>query len=174
MKLLYFGNERLDAQNLATAVRAIARNGTVSWTTSADRAATWIAENKDVAALVVEGQADGESWRSLLKCVRSLVPRPAVIVVTPEGVGEGSPPPAPDADHYVERNSPEFRDLPMVVIRAVARARGSKDPSHPSPAAATADPDHPRLIELERKLAEATVALHEAERRHAAVTAQLA
>ena len=174
MKLLYFGNERLDAQNLATAVRAIARNGTVSWTTSADRAAAWIAENKDVAALVVEGQADGESWRSLLKCVRSLVPRPAVIVVTPEGVGEGSPAPAPDADHYVERNSPEFRDLPMVVIRAVARARGSKDPSHPSPAAATADPVHPRLIELERKLAEGTAALQEAERRHTAVTAQLA
>ena len=44
MKLLYFGNERLDAQNLATSLREITRNGTtVSWTRSADRASAWIA-----------------------------------------------------------------------------------------------------------------------------------
>ena len=55
MKLLYFGNERLDAQNLATSLREITRNGTtVSWTRSADRASAWMAQNRDVAALVVE------------------------------------------------------------------------------------------------------------------------
>ena len=168
MKLLYFGNERLDAQNLATAVRAIARNGTVSWTTSADRAAAWMGENKDVAALVVEGQVDAESWRSVLTCVRGLAPRPAVIVVTPEGAGDQPPADAPGADHYVERNSPQFRDLPMVVIRAVARARGSQEPHHPPPSVAAPDVEHPRLADLERKLTEATAALQEAERRHAA------
>ena len=168
MKLLYFGNERLDAQNLGAAVRAIARNGTVSWTTSADRASTWIAENKDVAALVVEGQVDGESWRSVQACVRGLSPRPAVIVVTAEGTGEQPPAAAPGADHYVERNSPQFRDLPMVVIRAVARARGSQDPHNPPTSVAVADTDHPRLTELERKLTEATAALEQIELRHAA------
>jgi PAS domain S-box-containing protein len=181
MKLLYFGNERLDAQNLATAVRAIARNGTVSWTTSAERAATWMAENKDVAALVVEGQVDAESWRSILACVRGLSPRPAVIVVTPEGAGQEPPPAAPGADDYVERNSAQFRDLPMVVIRAVARARGSQEPHHPAPTgtpppstSAPIETDNPRLADLERKLTDATAALQQAERRHASAMADAA
>jgi PAS domain S-box-containing protein len=174
MKLLYFGNERLDAQNLGAAVRAIARNGTVSWTTSADRASTWIAENKDVAALVVEGQVDAESWRSVQTCVRGLSPRPAIIVVTAEGAGDQPPATTPGADHYVERNSPQFRDLPMVVIRAVARARGSQDPHNPQPTGATTDADHPRLADLERKLTEATAALQQAERRHAAAMTEAA
>jgi chromosome segregation ATPase len=140
MKLLYFGNERLDAQNLATAVRAIARNGTVSWTTAVERASAWIAENRDVAALVVEAQIDGDSWRSLLQYVRGLAPRPAVIVVAPEGAGAAAASSVAGADHYVERNSPEFRDLPMVVIRAVASVRGSQ---HKTQAAVASTPHGP-------------------------------
>ena len=70
MKLLYFGNERLDAQNLATALRASAPDCTVSWTSRVDRATKWIAENSDVATLVVESQIDRESWLSLVKCVQ--------------------------------------------------------------------------------------------------------
>ena len=84
MKLLYFGNERLDAQNLATSLREITRNGTtVSWTRSVDRASAWMTQNRDVAALVVETQVDEASWQSLLTCAHGLAPRPAVIAVMP-------------------------------------------------------------------------------------------
>ena len=130
MKLLYFGNERLDAQNLATSLREITRNGTtVSWTRSADRASAWMAQNRDVAALVVETQIDEASWQSLLTCAHGLAPRPAVIAVMPEGTA--APTSAAGADHYIERNSPQFRDLPAVVTRVVAGAHASQE-AHPA------------------------------------------
>ena len=126
MKLLYFGNERLDAQNLATSLREITRNGTtVSWTRSADRASAWMAQNRDVAALVVETQIDEAIWQSLLTCAHGLVPRPAVIAIMPEGTA--APTSAAGADHYIERNSPQFRDLPAVVTRVVAGAHARQE-----------------------------------------------
>ncbi len=199
MKLLYFGNERLDAQNLATALRASAPDCTVSWTSRVDRATKWIAENSDVATLVVESQIDRESWLSLVTCVRGIAPRPMVIAVVPEGTGPDPASSSAGADHYVERNSPQFRDLNMLVVRAAAGARppsldasptssGAAGPpplaasptsvgvaSPPSPVAAAASFGAASLLlDLERKLADANAALTEAERRHAAAMAAAA
>ncbi len=146
MKLLYFGNERLDAQNLATALRATAPNCTVSWTSRVDRASKWIADNRDdVAALVVEAQIDGESWHSLLKSVGGLAPRPAVIAVVPEGTHASS---VAGADHCVERNSPQFRDLTMVVTRAVSGARGTE--ATPQAPVGNGEPPAPREVDFDR------------------------
>lgn len=163
MKLLYFGNERLDAQNLATSLREISRNGTVSWTRSAERASAWMAQNRDVAALVVETQTDEASWQSLLTCAHGLSPRPVVIAVMPEGTA--APTSASRADHYIERNSPQFRDLAAVVTHLVAGAHASQEA--PS-STVSVDADSARLVDLERQLAAATAALQDAEERHAA------
>ena len=202
MKLLYFGNERLDAQNLATALRATAPACTVSWTSRVDRATKWIAENKEFAVLVVESQIDGDSWHSLLESVRGRTPRPAIIAIVPEGTGPATSSVA-GADHSVERNSPQFRDLSTLVASAIgppplaasstssgaagppslaASSTSSGAAGPPSLAAQTtssgvgtpplvAVPPAPRDAELERKLADATAALAEAERRHGAAMA---
>jgi chromosome segregation ATPase/uncharacterized protein YqgV (UPF0045/DUF77 family) len=176
MKLLYFANERLDAQNLATALRTIAPNCTVSWTSRIDRATKWIAENNEFAVLVVESQIDGDSWHSLLQSVRGFAPRPAVFVIVPEGTGTAPASTVAGADYYVERNSPRFHDLSSLVARAMAPP--SLAASAPSVAAASPPslpvPSAPRDTELERKLAEATASLAEAERRHAAAMAAAA
>ena len=165
MKLLYFGNERLDAQNLATSLREITRNGaTVSWTRSADRASAWMAQNRDVAALVVETQIDEAIWQSLLTCAHGLAPRPAVIAIMPEGTA--APTSAAGADHYIERNSPQFRDLPAVVTRVVAGAHARQEP--PPSSTVSVNSDSARLVDLERQLAAATAAVRDAEQRHAA------
>src|SRR5262245_14102419 len=155
MKLLYFGTERLDAQNLATALRTTAPDCTVSWTSRVDRAAKWIAENnKEFGVLVMESQIDGESWQLLLGSVRSLTPRPVVIAMVPERTATGPTASVAGADHYVERNSAAFRDLSTLIARAIA------PPSLGASATSFgAAPAAPRDTELERKLAEATAAL---------------
>ena len=185
MKILYFGNQRLDAQNLATALRTVAKNGTVSWTSSLDRAAKWLDENRDVAALVVEAEADGATGASVLKHVRGLALRPALIVIVPEGGGTRLGPLAAAADDLIDKNSARFRDLPAIITRAVARLRGpAAPPAQPAltpqtPQASIAGravsaPESDDRADLERKLAQATAALQEAEHKYSAVSEQLA
>ena len=56
MKILYIANEFRDVQVAARALRSISPDVTVLWGCSADRAAFWIRENPDLAALIVEVQ----------------------------------------------------------------------------------------------------------------------
>ena len=182
MKILYFGNQRLDAQHLATALRTVAKNGTVSWTSSLDRAAKWLDENRDVAALVVEAQADGATGASVLKHVRGLALRPALVVIVPDGAGTRLGPLAAAADDLIDKSSARFRDLPAIITRTVARVRGTEEPpSRPTPigtatvttaARVAPEPESDDRADLERKLDQAAAALREAEHKHqAAMTA---
>ena len=196
MKILFLGNERRDAQALATALRGIAKNGTVSWAPSVDRAANWLVENSDVAVLVVDAQTDGGNWSPVLKHVRGSAARPAVVVIGPEGSSPRPGSPESEADEYVVRNASLFRDLPWVVARGAARTRLAQQPQKalsgagafetpgalgPPPTSGTAlsattralpDPQHERRTELEEKLAQASAALKEVEQRRLATEAQ--
>lgn len=123
MKILYVGRERSDAEAVATALRGIAENVMVSWTSRLDHAARWIDQNTDLAAVVVEAQIDGTSWRPLLERVRSLASHPFVVVILPEGTGPRFESLELEADEYLTKTQSLFRDLPIVVRRAVDRAR---------------------------------------------------
>src|SRR5262245_54263756 len=97
MKILYIGNERRNAQAVAKALRGIAQNVPLAWAHSLDHCARYLAQNRDLAALVVDGQVHAGPWPSSLKDLRSLPVRPAIVVVVPEGTSPNldslSPPP---------------------------------------------------------------------------------
>ena len=186
MKILYIGNERRSAEVVATALRSIAGNVTVSWTTSLDHCPRYLAQNRDLAALVIDAQAHPGKWPSSLKDLQSLKVRPAIVVVVPEGTPLPFDSLAPPRDDYVINGQTFLRDLPIVVTRAVARVRGSQ------PASTTPnDGEKPQHVEftpervdqalldltrtaqadLERKLADMTAAFQHAQRRHGAAMA---
>ena len=186
MKILYIGNERRCAEAVATALRAIAENVTISWTQSLDHCARYLAQNRDLAALVVEAQAHAAKWPSSLRDLRSLQVRPAIVVVVPEGTPPTFDSLAPPPDDYVINGQTFLRDLPIVVTRAVARVRGSQPaPTTPNGAGEPervevtpertddALPDLKRTAQadLERKLADVTAAFQHAQQRHAAAMA---
>jgi cell division protein ZapA (FtsZ GTPase activity inhibitor) len=186
MKTLYIGNERRNAQAVATALRAIGPNVTISWTQSLDHCAKYLAQNRDLAVLVMDAQAHAGKWPSSLRDLRSLQVRPAIVVIVPEGTPPTFNSLVPPPDDYVINGQTFLRDLPTVVTRAVARVRGSQ-PASTTPSDAeepqqrveaaperTDDPlDLKRTAQadLERKLAEVTAAFQQAQRRHAAAMA---
>ena len=161
MKVLYVGGEQSDAQAVATALRVIAANVTVSWTSGLDHVARWIDQNSDLAALVVEAQVDRTSWRPILEQVRGLASKPLVVVLMPEGTGRQFESLELQADEYLTKNPSLFHDLPIVVGRAIDRAR----------AQALVELERAARAELEQKLAHACATLQEAEERHRSETA---
>jgi hypothetical protein len=188
MKILYVGGERSDAQAVATALRGIAQNGKVSWTSHLDHAARWIDQNADLAAMVVEAGIDQTNWRQVIGQVRSLASHPPVVVVTPHGLGGQFESHELEADEYLTKNEFLMRDLVNVLKRSIDR-----DPMHQStPPPGTGPESRQRetqlqaLVDLERaargdleeKLAHARTTLQEAEERHrsemARATEQLA
>ena len=152
MKVLYVGGERSDAQAVAAALRGIAGSVTVSWTSGLDHVARWIDQNADLAALVVEAQVDRTCWRPVLKQVRGLVSNPLIAVIMAEGTGLQFEALELEADEYLTKNQSLFHDLPIVVGRAIDRARA----------------------DLEQKLAHTMAALQEAEECHRSATAAAA
>ena len=186
MKTLYIGNERRNAQAVATALRAIGPNVTISWTQSLDHCAKYLAQHRDLAVLVMDAQAHAGKWPASLRDLRSLQVRPAIVVIVPEGTPPTFNSLVPPPDDYVINGQTFLRDLPTVVTRAVARVRGSQ-PASTTPSDAeepqqrveaaperTDDPlDLKRTVQadLERKLAEVTSAFQQAQRRHAAAMA---
>ncbi|MGE5242911.1 MAG: hypothetical protein ACM3SQ_01605, partial [Betaproteobacteria bacterium] len=107
-------------------MRGIAGNVSVSWTSRLDHAARWIDQHPDLAALVVEAQTDRTSWRSVLAHVRGLASRPLVVVIKPEAAGPRVESLELEADEFLTRNQSLFRDLPIVVRRALDRARAHR------------------------------------------------
>ena len=144
MKILYVGSERNDAQAVATALRGIDQAVAVSRVAHLEHAVRWLDEHRDITALVIESPIDAGSGPSVLAPLRSLGWHPAVVLIVPDGTALPVDP-QPGAHCYIQRNQSLFRNLPVVVTRAIERA-------------ARAD--------LERQLSRATAALHEAERRH--------
>ena len=188
MKILYIGTERRDAQAVARALRGITQNVPLAWTQSLDHCAKYLAQHRDLAALVIEAQVHAGRWPSSLKDLRSLPARPAIVVVVPEGTPPTFDSLAPAPDEVVINGQTFLTDLPTIVSRAVARVRGSQPPATTSIINAetfqqrsevtpdrteTALPDLnlTSQADLEQKLADATAALQQAQRRHAAAMA---
>jgi hypothetical protein len=187
MKILYIGNERRNAEAVATALRTITSNVTISWTQSLDHCARYLAQNRDLAALVMDAQVHAGKWPSSLRDLRSLQVRPAIVVVVPEGTAPTFNSLAPPPDDHVINGQTFVRDLPVVVARAVARVQGSPASTTPTPSDAeerqraevAPEPTDDALgdlkrtaqADLERKLADVTAAFQHAQRRHAAAMA---
>ena len=183
MKILYIGNERRDAQTVARALLGIAKDGPLAWAHGLDQCARHLAQNRDLAAIVIDAQIHAGKWPASLRDLRSLPGRPAIVVVVPEGTPPTFDSAARPSDECVV-NGPTFQtDLPNAVTRAVARVRGSQPPSTTPNAGQPQQPERPpregaddaflRLeptaqVELEQKLASLTAAFQQAERRHAA------
>ena len=124
MKILNIGGEQSDAHGVATALRGVDQDVKVSWASRLELAARWLDENRDLAAVVVEAQTNGDSWPSVLKHARGPALHPAVVAIVPEGAGPPFEWLRPEPDDYIPRNGSLARDLPIVVTRAVARTRG--------------------------------------------------
>jgi PAS domain S-box-containing protein len=118
MKVLFLGSERSDAQTVATALRGIDDAITVSWAAHLQHGVTWLNDNRDVSALVVDALIDEETWPSLVKHARSLALRPAVVAIVADEPVSSVP---PDVDVCIRRNQFLTRDLPIVVTRALER-----------------------------------------------------
>jgi hypothetical protein len=187
MKILYIGNERRDAQAVATALRSIAPKVTLFWAHSLDHCARCLDENRDLAALVIDAQVHAGKWPSSLKDLRSLEIRPAIVIVVPEGTRPKFESHGPLPDGYVTSGQTFLRDLPLAVTCAVTRVRGSQ-PASPAPSNDTEPQsfqvtperteDDARVhlertarVDLEQKLADVTAAFQEAQQRHAAAMA---
>jgi len=186
MKILYIGTERRNALAVATALRANAPDVAISWTQTLDHCATYFAQNRDLAALVMDAQAHAAKWPSSLRDLRSLHVRPAIVVVVPEGTPPTFDPLAPAPDDYVVSGQTFSGDLPVVVTRAIARVKASQ-PASTTPNEAEeaqraevtpertdeglADLKRTAQADLERKLADVTAAFQHAQRRHAAALA---
>ena len=161
MKILYIGGEQSDAHGVATALRGVDQDVKVSWASGLEPAARWLDENRDLAAVVVEAQTNGDSWPSVLKHARGPALHPAVVAIVPEGAGPPFEWLRPEPDDYIPRNGSLARDLPIVVTRAVARTRGRQQ----------VELDRVTCADLEQKLAHATAALQDTEQRHQAALA---
>jgi hypothetical protein len=186
MKVLYIGNERRDAQTVAKSLRGLTEKVPLAWAQSLDQCARYLAQNRDLAALVIDASIHAGKWPASLKDLRSLPLRPAIVVVVPQGTRPTFDSQAPPPDDYVINGQTFCDDLPVTVSRSVTRVRGSQRPSTPAntteqpkqqPARVTPDrtldalfldPTPTAPSELEQKLASVTAALQHAERRHAA------
>ncbi len=60
MKILYIGGEQSDAQTIATALRGVDKDVSVSWASRPELATRWLDENRAPAALVVETPHNGK------------------------------------------------------------------------------------------------------------------
>src|SRR5262245_35739164 len=107
MKILYIGSEPGATQVIAAALRNIAPDVAVSYTSAVDQAVTWIDENPDLAALIVEPDLDPAGWPSVLKHARRIASQPPVVVMAPEGTFRS----LPDQSVVVDRQ----RELEAVV-----------------------------------------------------------
>src|SRR5262245_23552438 len=131
MKILYIGNERRAAQTVARSLRGVTQHAPLTWAQSLDQGARYLAQNRDLAALVIDASIHAGKWPSTLKDLRSLPQRPAIVVVVPQGTLTTFDSQAPAPDDHVINDQTFSDDLPVVVSRAVARVRGSQTPSTP-------------------------------------------
>jgi len=124
MKVLYIGSERSEAQSIASALRGVDEAVSVLWAAQLENAANWLGESRGLDALVMEAPIDGASCLVVLKQLRRLAMPPVVVFIVPDGIAPTLDSLHPGA-HYVRRNQYLFRDLPIVLTRAIEReARG--------------------------------------------------
>jgi hypothetical protein len=152
MKILYVARDRDEVDAAAAALHADAQNVTVLWMPRLEeRLAEWIDQNEDLAALIVDAQAERAGWRTVLEHLRAVPTSPTLIVVAPRGA-------SPDfellgADELLIKSPSLGRELTHAVRHALSRGR---DRQHWVAA----------CNGLEQQLAHARAGLEEAQGRH--------
>src|SRR5690242_8196227 len=123
MKILYVANERGAAQRAAAGLRDIAPDVKLAWAGSLFGALTWVDDNRDVAAVVVDAEVENQSCTSFVGQVRNLgVPAPVVVVV-PAHAGPPVEALKAGADDYVANNDSLVSELPGVLASAIRRGQ---------------------------------------------------
>jgi PAS domain S-box-containing protein len=121
MRILYVANERRTAQLAVGALRDVAPDVKLSWAGSLSGALRWVRDNRDLGALLVEADIDGQSSASFIGQVRALgVAAPIVVVASPGGAPVAAL--KAGADDYVANDESFLADLPAVLGAAVRRA----------------------------------------------------
>lgn len=199
MKILYVANERQAAIVAADALHATASNVTLTWGRTPGSALQWAEGNRDVAAVIVEADVQGESCASFVEQVRGLgLTTPVVVVVASAQLEWALAALNAGADGYVVAGPSLQTDLPRFVAVAIDRAR-SRRAELAAAAARVADVQarhsasltrearictalQQRLLELEstlrnadeRRASDAVAFADQLARRHAEFTASLA
>ena len=81
MKILYIAHERQAAQVAATALRRMVPDGRLTWADSPAAALSWIAGNRDAAAVIVDAPVARPGGTVLLERIRELAETAAVAVL---------------------------------------------------------------------------------------------
>ena len=123
MQILYIAREPLDAESAANALRDVVPNVDVRWASRFDQAEVWIDTHHDLAALLVDVQADDQDYGAFLTSFRRRGIDAAIVLITPEG---SSPPGSllsAGADECAEKGTSFSRSLNDALARALVRAR---------------------------------------------------
>jgi hypothetical protein len=138
MKMLYIAGDRHDAQLAAFALRRVAPDVAVAWTSSLVAARRWVEENRTAAALIVEVDTDHSGLESFVDQVRGLGMAAPVIVAA-----RNADAPVRSIERVnvqiVQKNDAYLNDLPGVVSRALGlqAPAAAPDASTPEPAGET-------------------------------------
>ena len=123
MKILYLGTERGAAQIAANALRDLAPDVRLAWAGSLSAGLRWIDDNRDVGALVIETEVQGQSCASFVDRTRGLgLTAPIIVAARPEA---GTPLEAlkAGADDYVVNNETFATSLRAAVSRTLKSTR---------------------------------------------------
>src|SRR5688500_11231164 len=86
MKILYIGHERRGALIAATALRSTAPNVTLTWARSHGAALSWIRDNRDASAVIVDPAPQPQDCKAFVAQVRDLGLTTPVAVIAAEHV----------------------------------------------------------------------------------------
>ena len=72
MKILYIADDRRASELATPALRTVALDVAIAWTSNRDDAQRWIAWNRDVSAVIAEIESDASAWASFIARARGL------------------------------------------------------------------------------------------------------
>ena len=123
MQILYIAREPLDAESAANALRDVAPNVDVRWASRFEQADVWIDTHHDLAALLVDVEADGQDCGAFLTSFRRRGIGAAIVLITPEGSSAPGRLLSAGADECAEKGASFSRSLNDALARALGRAR---------------------------------------------------
>jgi hypothetical protein len=126
MKILYTANERHDAQLAANAFDGLAPDVKVTWAARLWDAGKWLAENRDVSAMVVDADVQEQSCAPLVRHVRALGFTIPIVVVVPEDAAVPAAVLKAGADEFAVRNASLFTNLAASVSRVMRREQAER------------------------------------------------
>ena len=159
MKILYVGTAHQNAQAVAAAVSGLGAGVTVSWASQLRQVTQWIDESSGPRALVVEAQPGVPLWRSVLTHAAALPYAIPIVVILPDGIAPEVQPVGLNAPEFMARGRSLARDLPAAITRAIEKL---------------VEIERAMRVDLEQKVAQASAAVQDLERRHATAIAAAA